>query len=95
MRERISAQGQEILTVLRAETCHLSAEEIGERVSGASPATVYRSLERLSEMGLIRRVSCGRKGALWEAARHPHVHLVCRECGAICDLPIDLTGILR
>jgi len=70
---------------------HFSAEALlgslarhGRRVSRAS---VYRTLERLVELGLLRRYDLPGSPALYEPAlgRTHHEHLVCESCGTILE----------
>lgn len=95
MREPVSAQAQRVLGVLSGERCHLSAEEIQARLGDVGTATVYRSLERLAQLGLARRLDVGQKSALYEAAREEHMHFVCERCGRVYDIPADLSGVAR
>jgi Fur family ferric uptake transcriptional regulator len=65
---------------------HLSAKQILERVSGEenSPhvSTIYRVLERLSQVGLISVMRKGRQNYYeWRSEDQPHGHLTCIECG--------------
>lgn len=61
MKAKVSAQAQQVLNALAARRCHLTADEILENLEGIGTATVYRALDHLTEMGLIRRLSLGRK----------------------------------
>jgi Fur family ferric uptake transcriptional regulator len=78
-----------VLETLDREPCCLSAQEIfdnlrtgGRRVGIAS---VYRTLELLSKLNLVRRVDIG-AAACYEPA-HPggehHHHVVCDTCGKV------------
>lgn len=95
MNERISAHTRTILNVLAERRCHLTAEEILERVDGIGTATVYRALDHLTEIGRIRRLSLGKKSAVYEYIRDAHMHFVCSRCGAVYDIPADLSGMIR
>lgn len=95
MRETVSAQAQRVLDVLSAERCHLSAEEIQARLGGVGTATVYRALDRLTQLGLARRLCAGGKSVLYERAREEHMHFVCVRCGRVHDIPADLSGVAR
>ena len=95
MQERISAQARQVLDVLSCERCHLTAEEILSRLDGVGTATVYRALDRLTELGLVRRLALGRKSAVYERVRDNHMHLVCARCGRVYDVPVDLSGMAR
>jgi Fur family ferric uptake transcriptional regulator len=78
-----------ILETLASDPCCLTAQEIydslrsgGRRVGIAS---VYRTLELLSKLRLVRRVEIG-AAACYEPA-HPggehHHHVVCERCGKV------------
>jgi Fur family ferric uptake transcriptional regulator len=72
--------------LLAGESCAVNALEIDRRLEGVGRASVYRSLEQLEELGLIRRVDLGTDSAGFErvdpAGRHHH-HLLCERCGAV------------
>ena len=93
MKARISAQAQTVLGVLSEKRCHLTADEILEQLDGIGTATVYRALDHLTEMGLIRRLSVGKKSAVYEYIRTNHMHFVCERCGNIYDIEADFTGM--
>lgn len=95
MSERMSTHTRTVLNVLSERRCHLTAEEILARVDGVGTATVYRALDHLTETGRIRRLSLGRKSAVYEYIRDAHMHFVCSRCGTVCDIPADLSGMIR
>ena len=50
-------------------------------------STVYRALDRLSELGLVLEVRVpGTASALYEPARASHAHFVCTRCGRVDDI---------
>ena len=93
MKARISAQAKMVLGVLSEKRCHLTADEILESLDGIGTATVYRALDHLTEMGLIRRLPVGKKSAVYEYIRTNHMHFVCERCGNIFDIEADFTGM--
>ena len=95
MSGRISSQARAVLNVLAQKRCHLTAEEILASMDNIGTATVYRALDHLTEQGLIRRLSLGRKSAVYEYVRDEHIHFVCRPCGAVYDIRADLSGMIR
>ena len=95
MKEKISAQAQMVLAVLSETRCHLTAEEILASLDNIGTATVYRSLDHLTELGLIRRLSLGKKSAVYEYARSNHMHFVCNRCGYVYDIQADLSGMIQ
>ena len=95
MSVRISAHAKTVLGVLADKRCHLTAEEILESVDGIGTATVYRALDHLTELGLIRRLSLGKKSAVYEYIRDSHMHFVCSRCSKVYDIQADLSGMIR
>lgn len=95
MSERMSAHTRAVLSVLSERRCHLTAEEILSQMDGVGTATVYRALDHLTETGQIRRLSLGRKSAVYEYIRDAHMHFVCDRCGAVCDIGADFSGMIR
>ena len=77
-----------VLVLLENEKEHLSAEEIYFFVKKKSPeiglATVYRTLEILTELNVVNKVSFNDGVARYdlrkEGAKHFHHHLLCLEC---------------
>lgn len=69
---------------------HPSAEIIYQQVKKRFPmislGTVYKTLERFYEVGLIQKVSPITEVARYDANIHPHHHLVCLECQSIQDI---------
>jgi Fur family transcriptional regulator, ferric uptake regulator len=78
-----------VLDVIARQDCCLTAQEIFDdlRAGGrdAGIASVYRALELLSRMGLVRRVELA-EAAAYEPAlpggEHHH-HVVCDRCGKV------------
>lgn len=70
---------------------HLTAAEILAAVRRADPdfyeSTVYRTLDRLVELGVVERVQLGAGGAVFHLPHEPHHHLVCDACGAVAEVP--------
>jgi Fur family transcriptional regulator, ferric uptake regulator len=89
-----------VRVLLERETDHLSAEEIYLLVKEKAPeiglATVYRTLELLSELKIIDKINFGdgvsRYDLRKEGAEHFHHHLVCIECGSVEEIMDDLLG---
>lgn len=63
---------------------HQSFEEIRERCPGVGVVTVYRTLDLLSELGLLRRLEFG-EGPRYELAGDHHHHLICESCGEVSE----------
>jgi Fur family ferric uptake transcriptional regulator len=94
--ERLRAAGYKItpprlavLDVIRREREHLNPNEILEQAKAIYPeigrATVYRTLELLTELGIVRPIYVGDSGPTYIRAEGGHHHLVCSTCGRIED----------
>ena len=78
-----------LLRVLREAGSPLPAAEIAARLSlAADQATVYRTLDALTESGLVRKVAFNDRHAYYESAigESHHHHIVCRDCGKVEDV---------
>ncbi len=68
---------------------HPSAEVIYQQVKKRFPmislGTVYKTLEKFYEVGLIQKVSPVTEVARYDAKMGPHHHLVCLACQSIQD----------
>lgn len=95
MSTRISTQARAVLSVLAEKRCHLTAEEILESLDNIGTATVYRALDHLTELGMIRRLALGKKSAVYEYVRDSHVHFVCNSCGRVYDIQADFSGMVK
>jgi Fur family ferric uptake transcriptional regulator len=58
--------------------------EVRSRSEAVNLSTVYRTLELLDDLGLIRHAHLGDRAPTYHAVTdHEHFHLVCRECGRV------------
>jgi Fur family ferric uptake transcriptional regulator len=83
-----------VLEALAAEQ-HQSLERIRGRCPGVGMVTVYRTLDLLSGLGVVRRLDLG-SGPRYELAEDHHHHLVCEGCGKVTEFehcPLDLRGL--
>lgn len=83
-----------ILGVLAAEQ-HQSLGEIRARCPGVGLVTIYRTLDLLSEIGVVRRFDLG-DGPRYELAEDHHHHLICESCGDVSEFercPLDLRSL--
>jgi len=77
-----------ILDVLRKAKKHLSAEDIYLKVYKIYPhvglTTIYRTLEILTNIGMVKRYDFGDRRARYELVSETrekhHIHLVCLNC---------------
>ena len=91
---RTSAGRAAVVELLGRQTCLLTAQEIADQLredgSAGSTDTVYRALETLHELGLVRRFDSGEGVARYEpvdpSGDHHH-HIVLEESGDV--VPFD------
>ena len=84
---RLTPQRELILTAVD-DLGHATPDEVLTEVRRHSAAvnisTVYRTLELLEELGLVRHAHLTDRAPTYHSTRHGrHFHLVCRSCGAI------------
>lgn len=97
---RLTPQRQMVLTVIEQASEHLSAEDICQRVQERYPfvslSTVYRTLDLLKTLGLVREVHLLGEQRFYESAgAGMHHHLLCRGCGAVLHAADTLLDHLR
>jgi Fur family ferric uptake transcriptional regulator len=69
--------------------------EVQKSASGVNLSTVYRALEVLEEVGLVRHAHLGSGPPAYHAAHdHAHLHLVCSDCGAVQEADVALADEL-
>lgn len=93
---RLTPQRQLVLEAV-GELGHGTPEEISTAVrrtaSGVNISTVYRTLELLEELGLVQHTHLGHGAPTYSVAgSDDHVHLVCRVCEAVDEVPADLVA---
>lgn len=87
-----------VRVLLEHASDHLSAEDVYLLVKEKYPeiglATVYRTLDLLTELKIVDRVNFGdgvfRYDLRVEGSRHFHHHLVCIDCGSVEEIQEDL-----
>lgn len=97
---RLTPQRQLILEAICDGAEHTTAESILARVRAQFPgvniSTVYRNLDLLEEMGMVRHVHLGHSVGHYHAATDDgHQHLVCRSCGSVEEIDIEVMEPLR
>lgn len=95
---RLTNQRRVIVRELEGER-HLSAEEIYDRVKGDHPelglSTVYRTLDLLTELGIVRKDDFGEGYSRYElATERMHHHARCEECGNVIEFNEELMEYL-
>lgn len=82
---------------------HLSCEEIYEYVRKKTPsigiATIYRTVQMLDEIGYVNKLNFDDGRTRYELSlddeEHNHHHLICKSCGKIIEVKMDLLDELE
>ncbi|MBT3233309.1 MAG: transcriptional repressor [Calditrichaeota bacterium] len=90
---RMTKQRKIIVDVLKKSNDHPTADLIYQKVRRKLPrislGTVYRNLEILEQIGMIRKINSDGTRMRFEFSSEEHNHIRCTECGSIEDLKID------
>jgi Fur family ferric uptake transcriptional regulator len=81
---RATPQREQVLDAVRA-LGHATPEQICESIEGVDITTVYRTLELLEQIGLVRHAHLGHGAPSYRPAEDEHIHVVCHTCGAVVD----------
>jgi Fur family peroxide stress response transcriptional regulator len=72
---------------------HPDADTVYRKLKPAHPtlsqATVYKTIEMLESLGLVRKVPVPGPKRRFDANRHPHHHLWCVRCHGLTDIESD------
>lgn len=95
---RVSAARRVLLEALFAAEGPVSAERLADGLGGrlmpSDLTSVYRNLERLEELGVVRHVHLGHGPGLYVLAGEEREYLVCERCDAVRTAqPGDLDAV--
>ncbi|MGV9301870.1 MULTISPECIES: Fur family transcriptional regulator [unclassified Nonomuraea] len=97
---RVTPQRQLVLEAVKALE-HGTPEEICAKVRqtarGVNISTVYRTLELLEELGMVTHTHLNHGAPTYHLATEAdHFHLVCRVCGEVSEVRLELTdGLVK
>ena len=86
-----------ILSVLQEADNHLTADEVFQRLgpmgSALNRSTVYRTLERFRDAGIVSETDLGGGVRVYQLLEiHRHHHLICLRCNGMMEIedePVD------
>src|SRR5437763_17156221 len=95
---RVTPQRQAIFRLLQANDAHPTVEALFERARVEMPTislkTVYQTVHDLEALGEVRLLDVGTGQVRDDPnVEHRHHHVVCNECGRVCDVPVDFPGL--
>ena len=97
---RVTNQRALILEVIRHGQGHLDADEVYRRAQKKQPrlslSTVYRTLQKLKELGLVEELHFDEAHHHYEIKRPTeHHHLVCLGCGRVVEFECPLSQKMK
>ena len=88
---RVTVPRRAIVESLVELGSHVTAEELGAHVRTRYPevheSTVYRTLDRLTSLGVVEHVHLGHGRAVYHLPGSGHQHLHCDRCGVVVEAP--------
>ncbi len=88
---RITQGRRAVIETLIAAGRRLTADELVEAVRtgwpGVNESTVYRTLDSLERLGVVRHTHLGHGAAHWQLFNDNRHFLLCENCGAVADVP--------
>jgi Fur family transcriptional regulator, ferric uptake regulator len=97
--QRVTRARLAVMHALASLPDHPTAEQVVGAVeradSGVHRATVYRTLETLTGLGIVTHVHVGHGATAYHLAERSHVHGHCRSCGSVVDLPANVLDPVR
>lgn len=90
---KFTEQRKAILEVIGKKGEHYNANEIfkmvGEKIPDVSFSTIYRNIELLLGLGILRKVSIAEGLNHFEvASKNHHHHIICKSCGCIKEIDL-------
>lgn len=95
---KVTPPRKAVLQVIEEEGDHLNPAEVLEHARSIYPkigrATVYRTLELLTELGIVRPIYLGESGPTYIRAEGGHHHMVCSRCGKVIEFDECVAGAM-
>lgn len=76
-------------------TADIIYKEIVKDIPTVSRTTVYNTVNKLAEEGIIKCIKTKDAEMHFDAMTEPHYHFVCSECGKIYDVGICCKNVLK
>jgi Fe2+ or Zn2+ uptake regulation protein len=95
---RVTPQRMGIVAQLFDNGTHPTVDALFEATREAMPTislkTVYQTVHDLEALGEVRLLDVGTGQVRVDPnVEHRHHHLVCNECGRVCDVPVEFDGL--
>lgn len=70
-------------------------EQIKEKFSSISLATIYKNINAMTQNTLLFEVKLPNEKSVYEIVKDDHAHLLCKECGKVTDIKVDTQNIVQ
>ena len=91
-KKKVTPQRLAVYAALADTTEHPTAETLYKELRADYPtmslATVYKSLDAVCEIGIVRELNVGEEAFRYDADISPHPHIRCMSCDRVADVPI-------
>lgn len=95
---KVTPQRLAVYGVFNNGSCHLSAEEIFQKVKAQVPAislgTIYAILENFTSKHLLNEIKIDFSRSLYERTDEDHHHFLCRLCQKVLDVEMPRCSAL-
>jgi len=99
MIRRNTIQFSLVLEAVKKLSCHATADEVYSALEKEHPhisrGTVYRNLQRLSDLGEIRKREIPGSADRFDHICSNHYHAKCLKCGRVFDVDIEYKAALE
>ncbi len=99
MIKRNTIQCALVLETVNKLRCHATADEVYDAIVQEHPnisrATVYRNLNRLSQLGRIHKMEIPGGADRFDHECYKHYHIRCEKCGRVFDVDMEYIADLE
>ena len=90
-----SKQREIILNTLKTNVVHPTAEYVYEVLKKDNPnislATVYRNLNQMAKLGMIKKIEGLEQSVHYDHNTHEHYHFICDKCKKVYDINASIS----
>jgi Fur family ferric uptake transcriptional regulator len=90
---RMTQQRQRVVDAV-TQLVHATPDQVSELVPDVDLTTVYRTLERLEQIGVLAHTHLGHGAPSYRLSSDDHLHVVCHSCSAVVNAPPGLADEL-
>lgn len=87
---RLTEPRRAVIEALLSGADHPTADDLAARIAEHHPtvhkSTVYRTLDALTELGVVDHVHLGHGRAVYHLSADSDLHLLCERCGAVAHI---------